>query len=115
MARFPNPQLAQQWRERLDRFDQSNLTIVQFCQLEGYSTASFYFWRRKLLHAAPEGSPGFVSVQIDSDEFHRVARHEVKIDLPCGATVNLPSDATTAERRELIIAIIQATSVEVTS
>ena len=35
MARLPNPQLAQQWRERLERFDHSELTIAEFCELEG--------------------------------------------------------------------------------
>ncbi len=48
MTRFPNPQLARQWRERLDRFAHSELTIAEFCELEGYSPASFYQWRRKL-------------------------------------------------------------------
>lgn len=36
------------WRERLQRFSASNLTVVRFCEREGVSTASFYQWRRRL-------------------------------------------------------------------
>ena len=48
MTRLPNPQFVLDWRERLSRFDQSNLTIAAFCEREGCSTASFYQWRRRL-------------------------------------------------------------------
>jgi hypothetical protein len=48
MARLPDPQLARQWRQRLDRFEHSDLTVAEFYELEGDSTASLYQWRRKL-------------------------------------------------------------------
>jgi len=38
MTRLPDPKLALQWRERLDRIEYSELTVAQFYQLEGYST-----------------------------------------------------------------------------
>ncbi|WP_182871261.1 hypothetical protein [Stieleria mannarensis] len=31
MSQFPNPQLAQQWRDRIERFAQSGLTVADFC------------------------------------------------------------------------------------
>ena len=37
MARLPDPQLARRWRERLDRFEHSDLTVEKFCEFEGYS------------------------------------------------------------------------------
>lgn len=36
------------WKERLKRFEASSLTVARFCAEEGYSTAAFYQWRRKL-------------------------------------------------------------------
>jgi hypothetical protein len=36
------------WAERLKRFEASSLTVARFCAEEGYSTAAFYQWRRKL-------------------------------------------------------------------
>ena len=115
MTRLPNPQLALQWRERLGRFDQSELTIAQFCRLEGCSTASFYQWRRRLRDAEIDNTPAFVPVELDSSDLEIGAERTVQIDLPGGAIVRVPSGATVAEQRGLIAAIVQATSTEVDS
>ena len=114
MARLPDPQLARQWRQRLDRFEHSDLTVLKFCEGEGYSTASFYQWRRKLCERESPGDPAFIPVQLDAGELLFNARRGFEIDLPGGATVKVPPGATTAERRELIADIVQATSDEVT-
>jgi len=115
MTRLPNPQLALQWRERLGRFDQSELTIAEFCRLEGCSTASFYQWRRRLKGAEIPDAPAFVPVDFDSSYLEIGADRSVQIDLPGGAIVRVPSGATVAEQRGLIAAIIQATSAKVDS
>ena len=36
------------WRRRLERFEDSDLTVVEFCRVEGVSVPSFYQWRRRL-------------------------------------------------------------------
>jgi hypothetical protein len=41
------------WTERFRRFEASSLTVARFCAEEGYSTASFYQWRRKLRKSSP--------------------------------------------------------------
>lgn len=115
MARLPNSQLAQQWRERLERFDHSGLTIAEFCELEGYSTASFYQWRRKLRSLEIQMAPAFVPVDFDPKDLEGRAQRGVEIDLPGGAIVKVPSGATEAEQRQLIQAVVQATSAEVGS
>lgn len=114
MARLPDPQLARQWRQRLDRFEHSDLTVARFCDAEGCSTASFYHWRRKIGDRESPGDPAFIPVQLDAGELPCEARRGFEIDLPGGATVKVLPGATTAERRELIADIVQATSVEVT-
>ncbi len=40
--------LLTQWRERLERQEESGLTIEAFCEREGVSTSMFYRWRRHL-------------------------------------------------------------------
>ncbi|MEO1019707.1 MAG: hypothetical protein AAFY56_18750 [Pseudomonadota bacterium] len=115
MTRSPDSQLARQWRQRLARFEHSDLTIAEFCEREGYSTASFYLWRRKLRGSEPSHDPAFIPVQIDGSGLTGRGGGTVEIDLPGGAVVKVPSDATTDEKRELIAAIIQATSLEGTS
>ncbi len=37
-----------QWRNWLAEFEQSNLTVVEFCESVGTSVASFYKWRHRL-------------------------------------------------------------------
>jgi hypothetical protein len=115
MARLPNPQLAQQWRERLERFDHSELTIAEFCELEGYSTASFYQWRRRLRSAELQIAPAFVPVDLKPNDLEGCAQQGVEIDLPGGAIVRVPACATTAEQRQLIEAVVHATSAEMGS
>ena len=45
----PNdPALADLWRQRLRRFEQSGLSAGAFCAKEGVSAPSLYAWRRRL-------------------------------------------------------------------
>jgi transposase-like protein len=48
MARRVNQALREEWRKRIEGQQQSGLTVAEFCQREGVSTATFYVWRRKL-------------------------------------------------------------------
>ncbi len=41
-------QSTQAWADRLDRFEQLDITVAQFCITEGVSQASYYYWRRKI-------------------------------------------------------------------
>lgn len=50
-------QAAPQWAQRLQRFDQSDMTVAQFCAAEGVSQPSYYYWRRKLLGPAKSAGP----------------------------------------------------------
>jgi hypothetical protein len=54
MPRTANPALRDLWRRRLLLQPDSGLTIGQFCQRQGVSTASFHAWKRRLA----SGSPG---------------------------------------------------------
>ncbi len=36
---------AEAWGAALERFEQSGLSVAQFCEREGLGTASFYRWR----------------------------------------------------------------------
>jgi hypothetical protein len=115
MTRSPDPHLARQWQQRLERFEQSELTTAQFCQLEGYSTASFYQWRRKLRDSPPLKDPAFIPVNVDSRLIDPHAGRMNQIDLPGGAVIRFPSDATIDQQRHLITAVVQVTSAQVQS
>lgn len=48
MFRGVDPGKRGEWEERLRRYAKSGLTVVEFCEWEGVSTATFYNWRKKL-------------------------------------------------------------------
>ena len=48
MGRKRSSEAESAWRERLARHKKSGLTVAEFCQREGVSTATFYGWKRKL-------------------------------------------------------------------
>ena len=48
MARLIPGRKAQEWRQRLVRFEKSRHTINEFCRQEGFSPQSFYLWRKRL-------------------------------------------------------------------
>ncbi len=39
---------AQQWIDRLKRFGDSGQTVAEFCESEGVSHPSYYYWNKKL-------------------------------------------------------------------
>ncbi|QDT76667.1 hypothetical protein Mal35_00860 [Gimesia maris] len=48
MVQNNSSETAQVWADRLERFDQAEITVAQFCQNENVSKASYYYWRRKV-------------------------------------------------------------------
>ena len=61
MARMKSAEVWALWRDRLRRFESSELTVVAFCDWEGVSQAAFYVWRKKL--QADSGLPSRKTVE----------------------------------------------------
>jgi hypothetical protein len=95
------------WRERLARQRRSGRTVADFCEHEGVSTPSFYAWKRRLGSggmngtAARRAAPLFVPISIGA------AAAGVRIVLPGGAVVELPSGADERLLRTCIRAAAQ--------
>jgi hypothetical protein len=51
MARHVNQSLWDQWRQRLQRQQESGLSITEFCRRENLSRQGFHLWKRKLPRA----------------------------------------------------------------
>ncbi len=78
---------AEQWAKWLEEFDRSDLSIKAFCQRLGVSENTFYQWRKKLDQPAEHSSAApFVPITVVADE-------EVKIEMPCGATIRVPNNS----------------------
>lgn len=48
MARTKSAEVWKSWRDRMRRYQGTNLTVAAFCEWEGVSQAAFYVWRKKL-------------------------------------------------------------------
>src|SRR5215472_1852458 len=56
----------QQWRQRINQWQASGLSVRVFCARHGLPTVSLYHWRRVLERRAAE-APAFVPVQVVGD------------------------------------------------
>jgi len=81
----------QAWVDRVDRFQQSNQTIAEFCHAEGISQASLYQWRRKLSlanAAVTQPLPAFIPVKLRATEASSPIT-VMSVELPGGVRVRL--------------------------
>lgn len=115
MSRDPSSPLAQQWRDRLRRFELSDLTIAEFCSLEGYSTASFYRWRRRLTEKTnANGALAFIPVKLppqnanDDTSDDAASSNDMRIDLPGGGVLRLNINASDQQQRRLIQNVVRS-------
>lgn len=115
MSRKSNPELFRQWQDRLRRFEDAGLTVAEFCQLEGFSVASFYQWRRKLAQqpgAKPENA--FVPVEVPlaaaatQHQNHSDHGVDLRIELPGGGLLRLDLDTSDAQQSRLLRNVVQA-------
>lgn len=98
---------AVEWRARLRRYEQTGLTVSEFCRREGLSAPSFYAWRRRLARGACRrgragangaGTAGRVAARrgvAGGPAFEQVLLSGgavVAVLLPSGVRVELPAD-----------------------
>ena len=41
------------WRERIEAQERSGVSVKQFCEQQGFTEQSFYFWRKRLRRQTP--------------------------------------------------------------
>jgi hypothetical protein len=118
MARTADWSKRQMWQQRLQRFEQGDLTVAAFCQAERVSVASFQSWRRILGHRAVAGRQArpapmrrqaFLPVEI-------VGTATIEIHLPNGVRLRLSAgDVATLEAAVAAVARLPAVDGERTS
>jgi hypothetical protein len=94
------------WRERIERWKRSKMTVTEFCRREQVSQPSFFQWRKRLeaANAEADSTPQFVELRPPS----WLATPAVQIALPSGAVVTLSCQASP----ELIAAVVRAAMVD---
>lgn len=91
----------QEWTERLARYEQANLTVLEFCATEGVSPANFYLWKRRLA-STPKPTPKLVPIQLTPPTPPNTIALELV--LPSGAVLRFPPTSTPSQ----VVAIVQA-------
>ena|GEM_PF-1465888 len=84
MPRQRREETAQRWASRLAQFENSYLSVAQFCQSIDCSVGSFYLWKRKLAKPTPAPS-AFLRVQTSLP-----APSGIEIKLSSGITICIP-------------------------
>lgn len=51
-----SPELVQEWRERLEDYAQSEMTVQEWCDFNRTTIHQYYYWRRRLAKPAPQNT-----------------------------------------------------------
>lgn len=95
MARSLSDRKAQEWRQRLIRFEKSRQSVNAFCGQEGFSPQSFYLWRKRLAkQPAAQPPDAFRPVRV-------LAAGGVSVQLPGGTQLVVPT--ADAQSLQLVI------------
>ena len=78
---------AAQWRDRVERAERSGVEVSEFCKREGFSTAAFYSWRKRLR----VGKPPTKSVPVQFVEVG-AARSSLEVVTTSGVVVRVSRD-----------------------
>jgi hypothetical protein len=95
--------IRQIWVERMQRFADSAVSVVAFCQQEGISSHAFYYWKHKLPHndsAATEQAqqPRLIPVRL-------LDASPIELFLPNGCSLRLATGCDLAFVRSLVAAL----------
>lgn len=89
MARSVDVRKLAEWRARLERFRQAEISVTRFCRGEQVSVPSFYQWRKKLAKGSarqndwPRAVEAFAPVRL-------VGTASVAVWLPGGTRIEIP-------------------------
>lgn len=84
------PETVDLWRQRLQRFYPSSMTVAQFCQLEGVSQASFYKWKKTLRELSQQPSPRPTQPEVSFVPLRLSAAAENRVDVATDHAEHLP-------------------------
>ncbi len=76
-----------QWRNVVNEFEQSDLTIKGFCQKENLAPATFNKWRSRFRDKPSQ--PGFVELQPSTSPLSTSETWSLQIDLPGGGHLRI--------------------------
>ena len=88
----------QNWQERIEGYEESGLSVQEFCEQEEISTSTFYRWVNQLRDGIPQSllAAGEARRQVASGEAEflpiAIKASPIEIEFPNGTVVRLPLD-----------------------
>jgi hypothetical protein len=94
------------WRGRIAAQARSGLSALAYCTQEGFAPQSFYAWRRRLkLAKSNKRPPLFVPIELPGQS---LSAGSLRIELPGGASLVLPPDASQQRLTTVLRAVLEA-------
>lgn len=90
MARLMDARKWQEWRGRMQRFEERRGSVAAFCRGEGVSEASFYQWRRRLAEASVQERGGGADATAGFRPVHVLRATSIAARLPGGTRLRVP-------------------------
>ena len=98
MARSRDARKWQEWRQRMQRFEERQESVAAFCRDEGVSEASFYHWRRRLAEPLVQELGDRVDATSGFRPVHVLTATHISVRLPGGTRLRVPSSDPEAVR-----------------
>jgi hypothetical protein len=105
--------LAETWKRRLDRWQQSGLSASVFAKQEKVSEPRLYTWRKRFADASqapkapalggPAKTPAFVPVKVKPAP--APPSGSIELTLKSGVTLRLPADVSATRLAEIVRAL----------
>jgi len=110
MSKQRDPAKERFWRQTLEQFHASGLSVAAYCRLQHLPPGSLYAWRRTLAdrdrRAAAAELPHFVPVLLpDATATPSATPTGFELLLPEGRVLRIPAAFDAAEQRRLLAAL----------
>jgi transposase-like protein len=108
-----DPHKEQHWRQLIDQWQRSGLSVRAFCRRQHLAAPSFYAWRRTLRQrdgrARPATAPvTFLPVHVRADDTDRDGPPPLELVLANGRRLRIPPGYDDAHLRQLLRALEDA-------
>jgi transposase len=89
----------EEWRERIAAQEQSGVSVKQFCEEQGFTEQSFYFWRKRLGRQTPLR---FALVETGGTARDRAAEATLELVLTTGERLRIGAGVDPAALRRVL-------------
>jgi transposase len=97
-----NGRKSEEWRERIAAQEQSGVSVKQFCEEQGFTEQSFYFWRKRLRRQTPLR---FALVETGGTVRDRAAEAALELVLTTGERLRIGAGVDPAALRRVLEAL----------